>query len=349
MRNRFFASISFTTAAIAALYLAPAPSSGQGLTPAAKVKATTTAKTWTPPLTPDGHPDLQGIWSNSTLTPLERPSQLAGKEFLTEKEAADYEKQLLQNTNRDRRDGGADADLGRAYNDAWYDSGTKIVKKRRTSLVIDPPDGKIPAFTPEAQKREAARAEERRKKGPEPADSWEDRSLSERCISRGVPKLPSGYNNNFQIVQTPTYVAILQEMIHETRIIPLDGRPHIAKNIPQWGGDSRGHWEGNTLVVDTTNFDERIVANSFNCCRGAGANLHLVERFTRTDADTIDYQYTVDDPTTYTRSYTVAIPMTKVDIPIYEYACHEGNYGMRNLLSAARANEKAAEEAGKKK
>src|ERR1700737_1640322 len=166
MKNRFFASISAATAAIMVLYLAPAPSSSQGLTPAAKVKTTSAAKTWTPPLTPDGHPDLQGIWSNSTLTPLERPSQLAGKEFLTEKEAADYEKQLLQNTNRDRRDGGADADLGRAYNDAWYDSGTKIVKKRRTSLVIDPPDGKIPAFTPEAQKREDARAEERRRRAP---------------------------------------------------------------------------------------------------------------------------------------------------------------------------------------
>jgi hypothetical protein len=165
MKNRFFASLSAAAVLAAALYLAPASAIGQGLTPAAKVK-TTTAKTSTPPLTPDGHPDLQGIWSNSTLTPLERPSQLAGKEFLTEKEAADYEKLQLQNMNRDRRDGGALADLGRAYNDAWYDSGTKIVGKRRTSLVIDPPDGKIPAFTPEAQKREAARLEERRKKGP---------------------------------------------------------------------------------------------------------------------------------------------------------------------------------------
>jgi hypothetical protein len=339
MRNRFFASISFTTAAIAALYLAPAPSFGQGLTPAAKVKTTSVAKTWTPPLTPDGHPDLQGIWSNSTLTPLERPSQLAGKEFLTEKEAADYEKQLLQNTNRDRRDGGADADLGRAYNDAWYDSGTKIVKKRRTSLVIDPPDGKIPAFTPEAQKREAARAEERRKKGPEPADSWEDRSLSERCISRGVPKLPSGYNNNFQIVQTPTYVAILQEMIHETRIIPLDGRPHIAKNIPQWGGDSRGHWEGNTLVVDTTNFTD------LNPFPGA-QNLHVIERITRADEDTILYQFTVEDPGMWTKPWSGEVPITKIPGQLYEYACHEANYGLMNTLRGARVAE--AEAAAKK-
>jgi hypothetical protein len=191
--------------------------------------------------------------------------------------------------------------------------------------------------------------EERRKKGPEPADSWEDRSLSERCITRGAPKLPGAYNNNFQIVQTPDYVTILQEMIHDVRIIPLDGRPHLGKNIPQWMGDSRGHWEGNTLVVDTTNFDERIIFNNNTCCRGSGANLHVVERFTRADADTIDYQFTVADPTTYTRPWTVAVPMTKVDIPIYEYACHEGNYGMKNLLSAARAKERSAEEAAKKK
>ena len=342
MRSRFSVSLS---AAIAALCLA-SQSTGQNVAAAAKVK--TAAKTWAPPLTPDGQPDLQGVWSNSTLTPLERPSQFKGKEFLTEDEAAQYEKQLLKESNRDRRDGGADADLGRAYNDAWYDSGT-VVKKRRTSLVIDPPDGRIPPFTPEAQKREDARAEERRKKGPEPADSWEDRSLSERCITRGAPKLPGGYNNNFQIVQTPDYVAILQEMIHDIRIIPLDGRPHIDKNIPQWLGDSRGQWEGKTLVVDTRNFDERIVFNTFNCCRGAGVNLHVVERFTRVDANTIDYQYTVDDPTTYTRPFTVSIPMTKTEAPIYEYACHEGNYGMKNLLSAARAQEKAAEAAAKTK
>jgi hypothetical protein len=348
MKNIFFAYIGAATAAIAVLYLAPAQSAGQGLTPAAKVKATTAAKTSTIPRTPNGQPDLQGVWSYATLTPLERPSQLAGKEFLTEKEGADYEKQLRENNNRDRRDGGALADLGRAYNDAWYDSGTKIVKGR-TSLVIDPPDGKIPALTPEAQKREAARMEERRKKGPEPADSWEDRSLSERCITRSAPRLPGAYNNNFQIVQTPDFIAILQEMIHDVRIIPLDGRPHLAKNIPQWMGDSRGHWEGNTLVVDTTNYDERIIFNNNGCCRGSGANLHVVERFTRADADTIDYRFTVDDPTTYTRAWTVAVPLTKADIPIYEYACHEGNYGMKNLLSEARAKERAAEEAAKKK
>src|SRR6266852_6407797 len=240
MRNRFLASMG-------ALALVIIPAAGQATTATAKAKTAAAVKSWTPPRTPDGQPDLQGIWSNATLTPLERPAQLAGKEVFTEKEAAEYEKQVLQTTNRDRRDGGARADLDRAYNDGWYDSGTKIVKTRRTSLVIDPPDGKIPAFTPEAKKREDARAEDRRRKGPDPADSWEDRSLGERCITRGAPKLPGGYNNNFQIVQTPGYVAILQEMIHEVRTIPLAGRPHVDKSIRQWLGDSRGRWEGNTL------------------------------------------------------------------------------------------------------
>ena len=326
-------------------HLLAVSAAGQGARNAAK-PAATAAKVWTPTRTPDGQPDLQGIWNSSTLTPLERPAELAGKEFLTAKEAADYERSLLGRTNRDRRDGSADDDLNRAYNDLWYDSGAKIVGTRRTSLVIDPTDGRIPPLTPEAQKREAARAEERRRKGPEPADSWEDRSLGERCITRGAPKLPGGYNNNFQIVQTPGYVAILQEMIHEVRMIPLDNRPHIDKNIRQWLGDSRGHWEGNTLVVDTVNFTDKIVSNAFNCCRGADANLHVIERFTRLSDDTIDYRYTVDDPATYTKQWTVAVPLTKAEGPIYEYACHEGNYGMANLLSGARAREKAAEQAG---
>ena len=197
-------------------------------------------------------------------------------------------------------------------------------------------------MTPEAQKKDALRAEARSKRGP--ADSWEDRNLGERCLTRGVPKLPSGYNNNFLIVQTPGYVAILQEMIHEVRVIPLDGRPHIAKNIRQWLGDSRGHWEGNTLVVDTTNFRDEVRFTPYNCCGGAGENLHLIERFTRVDANTIDYQYTVDDPARFTRSWTVAVPLTKAPGPIYEYACHEGNYGMAGILAGARAEEKAAAE-----
>jgi hypothetical protein len=347
MRNKFFARSGVVAILLAAAALAPVPASGQAGTADAKPKVANSIKNWIAPRMADGHPDLQGIWSYSTLTPLERPRELAGKEFFTEKEAADYEKSLLNNGNRDRRDGGADADLARAYNEAWYDSGTHLVKNRRTSLVIDPPDGRIPAFTPEARKREEARAEDRRKRGPEPADSWEDRSLGERCLTRGSPKLPGGYNNNVQIVQSPGYVALLQEMIHEARVVPTDGRAHAEKNIRQWLGDSVGHWEGNTLVIDTTNYKDQIVFNAFNCCRGAGANLHVIERFTRLDADTIDYQYTVDDPTTYTKSWTVLLPMSRTEGPILEYACHEGNYGMKNLLSGARALEKAAE--GKKR
>jgi hypothetical protein len=346
MRNRYFAFTSIPALLMAVVSLVPA--NGQAPSVAAKPKTASSAKTWNPPRTPDGQPDLQGIWSYSTLTPLERPRELAGKEFLSESEVADYEKSLLGITNRDRRDGGAQADLNRAYNDGWYDSGAHIVKSRRTSLVIDPPDGRIPAYTPEAQQREAARAEDRRRRGGDPADTWEDRSLGERCLSRGSPKLPGGYNNNVQIVQSPGYVAVLQEMIHEARVIPTDGRAHAEKTIRQWLGDSVGHWQGNTLVVDTTNYTDKIVANAFNCCRGAGANLHVIERFTRLDADSIDYRYTVDDPTTYTKPWTVALPMSKAEGPLYEYACHEGNYGMMNLLSGARAQEKAAAEAKKR-
>jgi len=348
MRNRFFACMGVPALLIAAVSLTQVTANGQARTATAKPAPPSSTKTWTPPRTADGHPDLQGTWNYSTLTPLERPRDLAGKESFTEKEAAEYEKSLLEKNNRDNREGGADADLARAYNDLWYDSGAHVVKTRRTSLIIDPPDGRIPALTPEAAKREAARAEDRRKRGPEPADTWEDRSLGERCLTRGAPKLPSAYNNHVQIVQSPGYVALLQEMIHEARIIPVDGRPHAAKNIRQWLGDSVGHWEGDTLVVDTTNYPDMFVMAPVNCCPGAGANLHVIERFKRVDADTIDYQYTVDDPSTYTKSWTVSVPMSKTDEPIYEYACHEGNYGMKNLLSGARAMEKAAAEAKKK-
>jgi hypothetical protein len=300
---------------------------------------------WTAPRAPDGHPDLQGLWTNATITPLERPRELAGKEFFTEQEAAERERRVLDAVSTDRRDGGAEVDVGRSYNELWRERGGLL---RRTSLIVDPPDGRLPPLTPEAQKREVARREDRRRRGPDPADSWTDRNLAERCITRGAPKLPGGYNNNFQIIQTPGYVMIFHEMIHEARIIPLDGRPHAGQNIRLWLGDSRGHWEGDTLVLDTTNFNDKIISNSFNCCPGAGSNLHVIERFTRTSADTIDYRYTVDDPSTYTRPWTAAVPMTRIEGPLYEYACHEGNYAMIGILSGARAKEKSAAEAAKK-
>lgn len=282
------------------------------------------------PLTPWGDPDLQGVWSIATITPFERPASLKDKAQLTEQEAAELEKTNLKTNNQDRRDGtGTDADVARAYNDFWWDRGTKVVSTRQTSLVVDPPDGRVPALTPEGKQRAAARA-------ARGYDSWADRSLWERCITRGLPMIPGPYNNNYQILQTPGYVVILHEMIHDARIVPLDGRPHANQNIRQWFGDSRGRWEGNTLVVDTTNFTDK--ANF----RGSTQGLHLVERFTRVDADTVRYEFTVDDPTTFTRKWTASIPMEKTDEQIYEYACHEGNYGMVNLLKGARVQEQGA-------
>ncbi len=283
----------------------------------------------------EGPPDLQGIWTNATITPLERPRELAGKPFFSVQEAAEYEKRVLQETNKDRRDGDPEADVGCASNDSWWDRGTKVVPTRRTAMVVDPPDGRVPPLTQEAQKRAAARSEALRR----PANGPEDRGLAERCIlwpTAGPPMLPSAYNNNYQILQIPGYVVIFIEMIHDVRIIPLDGRPHLPQNIRQWLGDSRGHWEGKTLVVDTTNFTDKTPF------RGSDRNLHLVERFTRTDAETILDEFTVDNPTAFTRSWKGEAPMTRAVGPIYEYACHEGNYGMTNILTGARAQEKGS-------
>jgi hypothetical protein len=330
MSHRFVACATASVVAIAVASLVPASITGQSRSAAGKPR--------TPPRTLDGHPDLQGIWSNATLTPLERPREHAGKEFLTEKEAAEYEKQARERNNADRRDGNAEADLAVGYNDVWWDRGTNVVSTRRTSLIVDPPDGRIPPLTPEAQKRQADRAEARRL---HPADGPEDRSLADRCIVRGntgPPMLPAGYNNNYQILQTPQHVAILIEMIHDVRLIPLAARPHLPEQIQQWLGDSVGRWEGETLVVDTTNFTDRTTV------RGSGERLRVTERFTRIDEDTLLYQFTVDDPQSFTRPWSGEIPMKKVEGPIFEYACHEGNRSMENILRAARAEEKAVQE-----
>jgi hypothetical protein len=339
-RNRY--AISGTVLAVAvtlilaAVSALPAPAAGQ-----ASTSAKSTAK-YLPPRTPDGKPDLQGVWTNVTITPLERPADLAGKEFFTPAEAAEYEKETVANNNADRRDGTAAADVGRAYNDFWWDRGTKVVPTLRTSLIIDPKDGKIPALTPQAQTRRAAVAQAQRGHA---TDGPENRPLAERCLiwaTAGPPMLPSFYNNNYQFAQGPGYVAILVEMIHDVRIIPTDARPHLPKNIVQWLGDPRGHWEGDTLVVDTTNFTDK---NSF---RGSDENLHLIERFTRTDANTMMYEFTIDDPSAFTKKWTAQVPMTRTPRPVLEYACHEGNYAMSGVLSGARFEEKAAEEAAKK-
>jgi len=270
----------------------------------------------------DGQPDLHGLWTNSTTTPLERPPDMADRAVLTDEEMAALDAQAVGRNDRPPRAG----DPG-TYNEFWWERGTRLTQ---TSLVIDPSDGLIPAFTADGQ----ARAEWTRG-----ADSWANRNLAERCVTRGAPKRPGGYNNNFLILQTPGYVTILQEMIHEVRIIPLDDRPHIDADIRLWMGDSRGRWDGDTLVVETTNFAEQIVFNSYNCCPGAGANLRLVERFTSVDANTLDHRYTVEDSTTYAGPWTASIPLVRFNGPIYEYACHEGNYGMENLLRGARVQE----------
>jgi hypothetical protein len=288
--------------------------------------------------TPGGKHDLQGIWTIGTATPFERPAELAGKEYFTEKEAAEFEKQTAISRDADRRGATPDADLRSAYNNGWYDWGSKVVKTRRTSIIIDPPDGRVPALTSKGQ--EAFRAAALRRAQP-PAGP-EDIGLAERCLvfpTAGPPMLPYAYNNNYHIVQTPNYVMIAVEMVHDARIIPVDGRPHLDKSVRQWLGDSRGHWEGDTLVVDTTNFDGRT-RFGFLYNGLTDENYHLTERFTRTDPDTILYRFTVDDPTIYVRPFTGELTMSRIPGPLFEYACHEGNYSMTGMLSGARADEK---------
>ena len=348
MSYRFLAP-SAALAVFAVALLAPAGVDGQDRSAA---KATAAAKTWTVPRTPDGQPDLQGVWDYRTITPLERPKELGTKAFFTDEEAANFEKEENRRENRDLIDpekGGLFYPPGGVipYNEFWYDRGDKLMGSKRTSLIVDPPDGRLPPWTPEGQKRAdlSAAVERDEQRGHPHADSWEDRPLQERCIvglNAGPPMTPGAYNNDFQLLQTPKYVAIMQEMIHETRIIPIDGRPHVDKNIHLWLGDSVGHWEGNTLVVDTTNFKRET------SLPGSSASTHLVERFTRTAADTLVYEFTVDDPTVWTRPWTAFVETSRSETPIYEYACHEGNYGIVGVLAGARAEEKAAEEAAPK-
>ena len=314
------------------------PLVGQTAPHVTKESARTKTKASTLPRTADGHPDLQGIWTNTTITPLERSTDLAGKSVLTETEAAAYEKQILDRVNFDRRDGGPEVDVTRAYNNLFMDRGTQLATidgKKRTSIIVDPPDGRIPPLTPEGTKRVDAQT-----KSLEVYDSYRNRPLAERCVigqasTGGPPMLPGPYNNNYQIVQTPEYLMILVEQIHDVRIIRLDGRPHLPGNVRQWMGDSLGHWEGDTLVVDTTNLTDKT---GF---RGSTENLHVIERFARVDANTILYRFTIDDPSTFTRQWRGEYPFLAAAGPIYEYACHEGNYAMGDILRGARLQEKA--------
>jgi hypothetical protein len=328
----------------------------------AAVQPRSTAAAKTPPAfrTAHGDPDLQGVWNFATATPMERPGELAGRERLTAQEASEFEHEIRENASADRREDPVRGDgtktatsaarstaaqlspeLRFAYNNFWYDANrTKFVETMRTSLVIEPPDGRIPPLTPEAIARQTAAGSRPRGR----VDGPEDRGISERCIigfNSGPPMTPSYYNNNVQIFQGPGYVAILNEMVHNARIVPLDGRPHLAAHIRQITGDSRGQWDGNTLVVETTNFTPKTAF------RGSTEKMRLIERFTRVDEDTLLYRFTVDDPATWTRPWAAEFPMRKTTEQIYEYACHEGNYGMLNILSAARAEERAAAEAKK--
>jgi len=295
------------------------------------------------PRTPDGHPDFQGIWDSASLTPFERPVELGTKAFYTEAEAAAYEKKRMQVLNRDRRDGTKEEDVSRSYNELFLDRGTKIARTMRTSIVIDPPDGRIPAMQPEAlAKFQAMQA----KFADHPADGPQDRPLPERCLmfsQSGPPMIPGNYNNNYQIVQTPDYLVILAEMGNQVRVIPLDGRPGPPADLQQWVGVSRGHWEDETLVIETTNFrfnDRSRFGVQYNGM--TDQNLRIIERFTRTGPDSIVYRATVEDPSVYTRPWTMEASLEKSNEPIFEYACHEGNYAMAGILSGARAEEKQA-------
>jgi hypothetical protein len=335
--------LSGLTVSVAAVVMFAGSAAGQG--PAQTKKASAPARSSKVPRTADGHPDLQGVWNFSTATPLERPSELGGKKVLNDDEAAEFEQQEAAKADHDKN---PPADIVGNYNEFWYDGNKKVVGTKRTSLIVDPPDGRMPPLTAEAQKKDAAETEARRGVGrnePTPGGWIDDLGpggLQVRCIlgfNSGPPMTPAAYNQNVELFQTRQDVVILNEMIHNARIVPMDGRPH--GQLRQWVGDSRGHWEGETLVVDTTNFLRETAFLRGKTTR----NLHLIERFTRVDADTLSYEFTVDDPTVWTRPWTAEITMTRSEQRMYEYACHEGNYALPGILGGARAKEKSAEAA----
>ena len=315
-------------ALLAAFALAPLSAAAQG-------------KASTPARTPDGKPNLEGIYSFSTITPLQRPEALAGKNTLTDEEAAAFEASENKRLNRDlfdpikgqpsagyapRAEGGV-----LSYNEFWYERGNQLTRDKRTSLITDPPNGRIP-FT-DAARRRTAEVGQRLSSGF--ADTYLDRSVADRCLlgfNAGPPMAPGAYNNNVQIFQTPGQVVIYNEMVHNARIIPTDGRPHTT--LRQWSGDSRGRWEGDTLVVETINFVRET------SLQGSTAETRVVERFTRLDDETIKYEFTVSDPASYTQPWSAMVPLSRSRGPLFEYACHEGNYSMTNILAGQRAKEK---------
>ena len=341
MRIRTICPLCLMAVVLAAASLALAPVWAQG-------QSTASEDAWVPPRTPDGQPDLQGVWANNNATPLERPEALAERKLLTDEELA-----ALRARAGDLFSGAGDAAFGDSvfkaaladakgftssdkatgnYNQFWL---VDRVWDNRTSLIVDPPNGTIPPLTPNGQARVDARSERRQR----PAHGPEDRSLGERCLSFGAPRLGAGYNNYYQLFQSADYVVIHVEMGHDARIIPLDGRGHIDQGIRQWLGNSRGHWDEDTLVVETTNYSPNAYL------RGATENLRVIERFTRVDPNTLQYEVTLEDPTTWTAPWTVMIPLQRSKDAIFEYACHEGNIGMDGILSGARTEDKANAEA----
>lgn len=354
MTERALASIGMLTALTAILSLATVPAAGQAPSPTVKTNSTA-KKVYTPPRTPDGQPDLQGFWTNATYTPLERPKNVT-KEFYTTEEA-----EAAQRTAAARE---AEQTVPGTVADVHYDltqfgldrSQSTHARDLRTGLIVDSPDGRLPLVTPEGQKRAADNAAARKRMG-EPLDAAQNMNLGDRCLmmANTAPLLPLGYMSTYQIVQGPGYVMILTERLHDFRIIPLDGRPHLPANVRQWKGDSRGRWEGQTLTVETTNYNSKRPGVGDNTAagqafRGASEDMRLTEWFTRVDADTIHYRFTVDDPKTWVRPWTAEVPILKDEIqgPLFEHACHEGNYSITNMLRGAREAEKKAAEAKKR-
>ena len=289
------------------------------------------------PQTVWGAPDLQGVWDFRTITPLERPENLGDKAFLTQEEAAQREQSAVDRAtrlwDREARRTEAGGNVG-GYNNFWMDQGTNVIGTRRTSLIIDPPNGRLPEVTETGRARAAAN------RGSFSSDlpaSYTDLSNSDRCLmgfNAGPPITPAAYNQNVQLFQTPDHLVMLTEMVHTVRVIPLDGTPPLVEGLRQLSGDSRGHWEGKTLVVETANFEAR------RDWRGSTEGMRLVERFTRVDADTLEYEFTVTDPETWDAPWTVNLPMRRNEFQMFEYACHEGNYSMEAMLGGARADER---------
>lgn len=347
MRLRYLGSVNALVVAITIVPLVAVAVAGQ--TRATTSEQPIAAKKWTSLRTADGQPDLRGVWSNNNATPLERPKQWAGKQSLSDEEVAQLARIAAQIQENDgdaqfgddiveaaleRDNAPKSSDTTGNYNQFWIVN--RNFDDRRTSLITDPPDGRIPPLTPEAQQRQTAAAAHRK---VHPADGPEDRGLGERCVNFEVPRLQAGYNSYYQIFQAKDYVAILMEMGHQVRIIPLDGRPHLNQNLRQWNGDSRGRWDGDALVVETTNFSPK---SEFR--RARAERVHVIERYTRVGPNTLNWEITVNDPTTWTGPWTLMIPLkNEKNAAVHEYACHEGNQSMFGILSGHRAQEKAVE------